>query len=549
LQTQEYQKKALIIAISDYVSMNPLEFCKNDGNAMYNMLTSKPVGFDRDSRKLIGQVSYETLRNAIYDFFDPDNSTADDIMLFYYSGHGVPGAGGIYIASSEIDPNHPNRKGFSFFELTNEINSSSSMRMVTILDCCHSGTLNLAAKGDENARARVAKETIDEESRNIQQGQGKFILAASQGYQEAYRLQEKGHSIFTYFLLEGLRGNENSLDIYGYVTPESLTKYISREVRNLPDEKRLNQTPVMKSEASGDVILASYPELRPALSHKVDQLKPNVNLIVKRLNEREKYLQRNADKTKKEIGYDPFKSPAAYVPVPDLYLGILSCNAVCRIQLDYPVATGFMISPSLMLTMDYVIPDIATASTASLDFNFEDDIDEGEGNIKTFSLKPKQFFYTIGKLYTDTHRLAHGITIVAVNPVAKDGTSISSFGYLPLAENVLPVLNESLSLIHQPMGLRKYLSFKNLIVVEISEKQGALKYKPRVASDVIEEPGSAGGPVLNSRWQLVGVHSFDEKKKNLSGGILARSVYNYLVSVRKKLPARQKEILNELFSD
>jgi hypothetical protein len=544
LQTQEYQKKALIIAISDYAFMNALEFCKNDGNAMYNILTSKPVGFDCDGRKLIGQISHETLEEAIYNFFDRDNSTADDIMLFYYSGHGVPGARDIYIGSSEIDPNKPNRKGFSFTELTNEINSSDSMRMVTILDCCHSGTLNLA-KGDENARAKVAMETIDEESRNIQQGRGKYILAASQGYQEAYRLQEKGHSIFTHFLLEGLKGNKNSSDIYGNVTPDSLANYISREVSNLPDEKRLNQTPVMKSESSGHVILASYPELRPALSHKIDQLKPNVNLIVKRLNEREKYLQRNADKTKKEIGYDPFKSPTAYIPVPDLYLGILSCNAVCRIKLQ-PLAlgTGFMISPSLMLTMDYGIPDIATASTASLDFNFEDDIDEGQGNIKTFSLEPKQFFYTTGKLNT-----YGGITIVAVNPVAKDGTSISSFGYLPLAENVLPVLNESLSLIHQPMGLRKYLSFKNLIVVEISEEQRVLKYQPRVAGDMITQPGSAGGPVLNSKWQLVGVHSFYDKTKNICGGILARSAYNYLDSARKKLPVKQKEILNELFSD
>jgi Caspase domain len=272
LSLQKYNKKALIIAISDYMKMDSLDFCKNDGNAMYDILTSKSVGFNiPDSHRLIGQVSYETLRNAIYDFFDSDNSTPDDILLFYYSGHGIPGAGGVYLASSEIDSDKPNRNGFSFSELTNEANSCNSVRMVMILDCCHSGTISLT-KGDENNRVKIAKERIDKESRNIQQGQGKFILAASQGYQEAYLLQEKGHSIFTYYLLKGIKGNKKSVDIYGNVTPESLTKYISREIRNFSDHKRLNQIPVMKSEASGDVILASYSHLGRMAKDRRDRL-------------------------------------------------------------------------------------------------------------------------------------------------------------------------------------------------------------------------------------------------------------------------------------
>jgi V8-like Glu-specific endopeptidase len=540
---QEYHKKGLIIAISDYMHMKPLDFCKNDGSEMREILTSKPVGFDiPNSRKLIGQVSKETLENAIYDFFDPDNSTTDDILLFYYSGHGAPGAGNIYIASSEIDPDKPNRKGFSFSELTNEINNCNSMRMVTILDCCYSGTINLA-KGDDDAAVKIAKERIDEGSRNIEQGQGKYMLAASQGYQEAYSLQEKDHSIFTYYLLEGLKGNENSLDNYGNVTPESLTKYISREIRHLPDQKRLNQTPIMKSEASGDVILASYPELRAELSHKVDLLKPHLNLILKRLDQREKYFQRAAEMAKKEIAYDPSKSAIAYIPVSDLYLGILSCNAVCLVHLQNGAAgTGFMISPSLMLTMNHVIPNIATARTASLDFNFEDDIDRGEGNIKTYSLEPEYFFYAIPTLNS-----RDGVTIVAVNPVAKDDTPLYPFGYLPLAENVISVPNETLSLIHQPGGGGKYLSFKNLVAVKVSEDYGLLEYQPKTPGDVISIPGSAGGPVLNSRWQLVGVHSFNDKTRGIRGGALTSSVYKHLLSVSKELPEKQKEVLNELF--
>jgi uncharacterized caspase-like protein len=51
-------------------------------------------------------------------------------------------------------------------------------------------------------------------------------MAAGQAYQEAYVLEEKNHSLFTYYLLEGLRGKEGAVDINGNVTVDSLSKYV-----------------------------------------------------------------------------------------------------------------------------------------------------------------------------------------------------------------------------------------------------------------------------------------------------------------------------------
>jgi hypothetical protein len=39
---------------------------------------------------LIGYVKYDIMREAIYDFFDKKKSGAEDTLLFYYSGHGIP---------------------------------------------------------------------------------------------------------------------------------------------------------------------------------------------------------------------------------------------------------------------------------------------------------------------------------------------------------------------------------------------------------------------------------------------------------------------------
>ncbi len=255
-------KKALVISVSDYSNnLQPLDFCKNDGDEIYKVL--KSIGYEiPDSHKLVGQVKYETMKDVIYDFFTDANTKAEDTLIFYYSGHGVPDVNGdVFLASSELNPDAPFRKGFSFYELTNTIERSNSTRIVTILDCCYSGAAKIS-KGHEEDAAKLGTAAIDDQSKKLlQQGEGKCLLAASHGYQEAYGLKEKGHSIFTYYLLEGFKGSKKAIDEEGNVTPDTLGKYVYREIVNLPEGKRPKQKPIRKVEAGGDIILAQFPEL------------------------------------------------------------------------------------------------------------------------------------------------------------------------------------------------------------------------------------------------------------------------------------------------
>ena len=64
----------------------------------------------------------------------------NETLLFYFSGHGIPAPDGdMCLASSEINPDDPYRRGFSSYELTRLMQGSASLRVVTILDCCYSG--------------------------------------------------------------------------------------------------------------------------------------------------------------------------------------------------------------------------------------------------------------------------------------------------------------------------------------------------------------------------------------------------------------------------
>ena len=74
-------------------------------------------------------------------------------------------------------------------------------------------------------------------------------------------LKEKNHSLFTYYLLEGLRGNKEALDSHGYITADSLPNFIYDAIMSLPPEKRFNQKPVKILEAPGNIILVSPTDL------------------------------------------------------------------------------------------------------------------------------------------------------------------------------------------------------------------------------------------------------------------------------------------------
>ncbi len=277
---KDYVKRALVIAVSDYdesSGLKSIEFCKNDGQEMYNVL--KENGYDiPNTRQMIGYVDSSKLKEMIYKFFTDKSNQPDDTLVFYYSGHGVPDKfGKTFLAPSDMDSEHPFMTGFSFEDLTDAMLASNSLRIVTILDSCFSGSLKIGkglgnefdSKSGEEAAARIANAIVEEKSNKLKQGIGRCLLASSQGYEEAYDRQEKDHSIFTYYLLEGLKGHKNAVDDEGNVTYDSLGKFIARQMGNLPPNKRPKQTPLRKCEVSGgEIILASYPPLKKVnLSH------------------------------------------------------------------------------------------------------------------------------------------------------------------------------------------------------------------------------------------------------------------------------------------
>jgi tetratricopeptide (TPR) repeat protein len=265
----EEKKYALIIGISNYNDLLSLELCKNDAEELFGVLSKQEYEIS-ENHKLIGQVTSDTMRDTIYDFFDYDYIKPKDTLLFYFSGHGLPdGTGRHYLAPSDIDKNRPGKKGIAFDELEYWIERCKSSRILTILDCCFSGAAGLEGlKDDDTSLAKKAREVLDKQ---IKESEGRCILASSLAYQQSIIKKDLGHSLFTYYLLEGLKGKEECVDSNGYVTADLLGNYVYNKI--LEEPKQL-QKPIKKSKASGQLRVAYHPRLAKSELERVNTSHP-----------------------------------------------------------------------------------------------------------------------------------------------------------------------------------------------------------------------------------------------------------------------------------
>jgi len=256
------KRKALIISISDYDDdgLENLEFCKNDGEEMYNTLTN--LGYEiSDNQKIVGKSNQKTMQDAMIDFFRKDVNV-DDTLLFYFSGHGViDGFGGRFFANTDVNSDIPERNGVRFELLNEQMEKSFAEKKVAILDCCFSGgavpTLTGKAGDDQEKEA----ESLGSEGLHkvFAKSQGSCVLASSLSNKRSFSLADKSNSAFTSFIIEGLKGTKDSVDENGFVTPEKLSKYVFTEMQKIPE--LANQKPVRNLSIAGDLILAEHKNL------------------------------------------------------------------------------------------------------------------------------------------------------------------------------------------------------------------------------------------------------------------------------------------------
>lgn len=157
--------------------------------------------------------------------------TADDVFVFFVSGHGTTYDDGDYYFIP-VNFRYTNKtdiplNAISKSDLTKNLSLIKAGKTLMMLDTCNSGAFfedsNKRGMGDKGIFERLSRAT------------GHAILAAasdSQSAMEGYN----GHGVFTYVLLDGLAGNADS-DGDGFVTLTELSSYVENQVPELSYEK------------------------------------------------------------------------------------------------------------------------------------------------------------------------------------------------------------------------------------------------------------------------------------------------------------------------
>lgn len=192
--------------------------------------------------------------------------------------------------------------------------------------------------------------------------------------------------------------------------------------------------------------------------------------------------------------------------------GLQISRSICRIQVrslqGQPIGfgTGFLVSPSLLMTNNHVLQNVDMSRRSLVEFNFEDDVNFIPKESKVFPLEPDRFFYTNEPL---------DFTLVAVRPTAVDGTNLSTYGYLKLVEQTGKALvGEYLTIIQHPSGGTKAISLRENRTVDI--------FDDYVHYLTDTKAGSSGSPAFNDQWQVIALHHKGIEKRDGQGNILAK---------------------------
>ena len=252
---------AVIIGVGRYQSTDipSLRYTVADAESLYQILVG-PGGFRKEHVLLITDKTEKTptLRNIKWALgtFLARSAKKDDTVLVYFAGHGAPEVDqrGIerdglakYLIPSDADPDDLYSTALPMDEMQTIFGRVEAERMVVFLDACYSG----AAGGRTFSSKKTRAANLDDQFlERLTRSKGRAIITASRPSEVSIELPEFGHGIFTYYLVQGLKGAAD-LNKDGIITVQELYEYVEQQVSVKSRSVGGNQHPVMKGEMEG----------------------------------------------------------------------------------------------------------------------------------------------------------------------------------------------------------------------------------------------------------------------------------------------------------
>lgn len=213
--------QTFVIAIGNenYMLVPKVQFANNDMN-IFAQYCQKTLGIPMQNIRRYKDATFGSMLSALNDIKDiADAYNGDMNVIFYYAGHGIPNEKDqtAYLLPTDAD-GKSTEVCFPLARLYKELGELNAKSVIVFMDACFSG----AQRGNGMlASARGVAIKAKE-----QKPMGKLVvLTAASGEETAYPFKEKGHGLFTYFLLKKL--NETK----GECSLGELSEYITTNVK------------------------------------------------------------------------------------------------------------------------------------------------------------------------------------------------------------------------------------------------------------------------------------------------------------------------------
>ncbi|TRT62023.1 MAG: caspase [Microcystis aeruginosa Ma_QC_C_20070703_M131] len=216
-------KFALLIGVSEYsAGLRPISSAILDVEAMRRVLEHPDMGaFDQVT--VLPNPDKGSMEKAVDDLFA--NRQKDDLVLLYFSGHGLKAQNARFFLSTREtgrDQNGDFRRATALAatKLQEYITDSRSQRQIIILDCCFSGALvaGMPIKGELNIQEELG-------------GKGRAILTSSSPIEYSFESEDNDLSIYTKYLVEGIETGAADQDGDQLISVNELHEYASERVK------------------------------------------------------------------------------------------------------------------------------------------------------------------------------------------------------------------------------------------------------------------------------------------------------------------------------
>jgi Caspase domain len=257
---------ALIVATSRYSdpTLTQLEAPAHDATSLAAVLGTPAIGgFEV---KTLSDRPAPAVMREIEEFFD--GRRRDDLVLLYFSGHGILDEGArLYFATADTLVDRPRSTAVPADFVNELMGECRSRRQVLVLDCCNSGAF---ARGIKAAGSIGTGERFE--------GRGRVVITASDALQYAFEGErvegEAIGSVFTRMLVDGLQSGQADLNGDGSVTLDELYDYVYERVLDASPHQRPRkwafgvEGQIVIAQAAGESAVrpAARAEARPVAS-------------------------------------------------------------------------------------------------------------------------------------------------------------------------------------------------------------------------------------------------------------------------------------------